>query len=73
MDIAYTQQNPTLNEILLKIAPARFKFDPLGLVSGYRAFLIWMHFNAMDDNELAALGLKRSDIARLASRSILDN
>lgn len=67
MDITYS---PTLQDLLRKIAPASIKFDPLGLVSGYKAYRVWQHLSDMDDQQLAAHGISRSEIPRLAAQSI---
>lgn len=67
---AYDAQSVRLQDIIAAIAPKRSGFDPLGLVSGYRAYLVFTHLNAKTDSELAAIGLKRADIAKVAIGTI---
>ena len=44
--------------------------DPLGLVAGYRAYTVWRDLSALSDADLAARGLNRGDIPRLALAEI---
>ena len=67
MDNTYS---PTLQDLLRKIAPKPSKFDPLGLVSGYKAYRVWQRLNDLDDQQLAALGVSRSEVPRLAAQTI---
>lgn len=72
MDVLYEPIPLSVRDIVNKIAPERFTRDPLGIFSGYRAFLVYVHFNGMDDRQLASIGVKRQDIPRIASRVIFD-
>lgn len=48
------------------LAPGTFRFDPLGIVSGYKAYLIYTGLAAKSDKELAAMRLDRRDLPRVA-------
>lgn len=67
MDATYPR---TLQDLVLKISPTPSKFDPFGLVSGYKAYRVWQHLDAMDDHQLSALGISRADVPRLAAEQI---
>lgn len=47
-------------------APGSFTFDPFGLVSGYKAYLIYTGLSARSDSELADMGIERTDVPRVA-------
>ncbi|NIL96743.1 MAG: hypothetical protein GTO62_06280, partial [Planctomycetales bacterium] len=51
------------------LAPRAFRFDPFGLVSGYRAYLIYTGLAAKSNSELAKLGITRRDIPRIAAEA----
>lgn len=50
-------------------APGAIRFDPLGIVSGYKAYMIYTGLAAKSDAELADLGMKRTDIPRVAMQA----
>ena len=52
------------------IVSTRFNFDPLGLVSGYKSYLIYSDLSAKSDEELAEMGLTRQDIPRVAIEAV---
>lgn len=60
------QSGIDLRRIAEALAPGAFRFDPFGVVSGYKAYLIYTGLAAKSDPELAALGLTRSDLPRVA-------
>ncbi len=64
--------SPRLAGVLASIAPARIRFDPLGLASGFRAYSIYTYLNARSDAELAMLGIGRADVARVAVEAASD-
>ena len=55
-----------IGQIADAIAPKKFRTDPFGLFSGYRAYLVYTRLDAMADHELAAIGLDRRDIPQVA-------
>lgn len=59
-----------LRAIAEAIVPGRINFDPLGFVSGYKAYQIYTALDAKSDAELAALGLKRVDLPRVAVSAV---
>ncbi|APX89487.1 hypothetical protein BV394_06955 [Brevirhabdus pacifica] len=59
-------QAPLVTDLINRIAPRKFRRDPLGLVSGYRAYLVYSHLSSLSDWELAELGLRRADLPRIA-------
>lgn len=44
----------------------RYGFDPLGLVSGYKAYLLYTGLAAKSDADLACMGLTREELPRAA-------
>ncbi len=52
------------------LAPGAFRFDPLGLVSGYKAYLIYTGLAAKSDEELTLLGLHRTELPRVAIEAV---
>ena len=52
------------------IVSTKFRFDPLGLVSGYKSYLIYSGLAAKSDAELAGMGLTRHDIPRVAAEAL---
>ncbi|NNF24895.1 MAG: DUF1127 domain-containing protein [Rhodobacteraceae bacterium] len=52
------------------LAPGAIRFDPLGIVSGYKAYMIYTGLAAKSDAELADIGLKRTDISRVAMQAV---
>ena len=61
-----------LAALINAVAPKRFLRDPFGLVSGYRAYLVYTHLAAKSDSELAALGVGRDTLAQTAMKVVLD-
>lgn len=55
-----------LGRIAEAFAPGRFTLDPFGLVSGYKAYLIYTGLATKSEEEIAAMGLKRQDLPRIA-------
>ncbi|MBD3677917.1 MAG: hypothetical protein HUJ27_05870 [Rhodobacteraceae bacterium] len=72
VSVQYSAPTANLQDLIAAIAPKRGTFDLLGLVSGYRAYAIFTELNAKSDAELAALGLKRQDVARVAMNEAFD-
>lgn len=72
MDITAPRPAASLSQIVSAVAPMRFLRDPFGFVSGYRAYLVYTHLAAKSDDELAALGLTRTDLPRAAMTAVLD-
>lgn len=75
MAFAASGHNPAtrdLTEVINAVAPKRFLRDPFGLVSGYRAYLVYTHLAAKSDAELKNLGLSRDMLARTAMQVVLD-
>ena len=67
MSVATTAQTGfDLRGIAEALAPGSFRFDPLGFVSGYKAYQIYTGLSAKSDAELTALGLKRADLPGVA-------
>ena len=54
------------------IAPRRFIADPFGLVSGYRAYLVYTFLSNRTDAELHRLGLERRDISRATTEAVFN-
>lgn len=50
--------------------PLVAKRDPLGLVAGWRAYMVWRDLSSLSDAELAARGLTRRDIPQRARAEI---
>ena len=50
-------------------APGAFRRDPFGLVSGYKAYLIFTGLDSKSDAELGQMGLTRSDLSRTAMQA----
>lgn len=48
------------------VAPGRIRFDPLGFVSGYKAYQIYTGLSAKSDADLAGMGLTRADLPHVA-------
>ena len=65
-------QTNSLRDIVASIAPRKMRFDPLGLVSGYRAYLVHTRLSAQSDSELAALGLTRAAVPRAAMEAVFE-
>ncbi len=59
-----------LRAIAETLAPGSFRFDPFGLVSGYKAYLIYTGLAAKSDGELAKLGLSRKDLPHAAMQAV---
>ena len=55
------------------MAPRRFLRDPLGILGGYRAYLVFTNLNAKSDVELRALGVTRMDLPRLAMEVVFES
>ena len=58
-----------LARIAEALAPGSFRIDPLGMVSGYKAYLIYTGLAAKNDAELAVLGLDRKDLPLVAMKA----
>ncbi|POF34508.1 hypothetical protein [Roseibium marinum] len=59
-----------LQDVIKSITPKRPNFDPLGLVSGYRAYLLYTHLSAKSDNELALMGVTRAELPSVAMDAV---
>jgi hypothetical protein len=59
-----------LRAIADAVAPRPVRFDPLGLVSGFKAYQIYTALAAKTDAELSQIGLVRSDLPRVAMTAI---
>jgi uncharacterized protein YjiS (DUF1127 family) len=71
MTAAVQSHRPTLREIAQRFAaPRRESRDPLGLMGGWRAYVVYKELDRKSDAELNALGLSRTDIARVAFEAI---
>jgi len=70
--LAATLANPAISfrDIADTIAPNGRRFDPLGLVSGYKSYLVYSALAAKSDTDLAAMGLARADVPRVALEAI---
>ncbi len=60
----------SLSQLATRLAPRRTKVDPLGIVSGYRAYVIYTRLSSLSDEELADLGLTRDDLPRAAMEAV---
>lgn len=63
------QSGIDLRRIADALAPGAIRFDPLGIVSGYKAYQIYTGLAAKSDTELAALGLDRTELPRFAMKA----
>lgn len=71
MTAAVQFYRPALREIARRLAPpARKARDPLGLMSGWRAYIVYKELDRKSDDQLRRLGLSRADIARVAFEAI---
>lgn len=61
---------PNLSELVTRVAPRRSLADPFGIVSGYRAYVVYTQLSALGDVELAEMGLTRADLPRAAMEAI---
>ena len=61
-----TPQSLDLVEIAARFAPGDFRIDPFGVVSGYKAYMIYTGLAGKSDAELSAMGLTRADLPRTA-------
>lgn len=68
---AATAQNPGLDlgKLAETLAPGSFRFDPFGLVSGYKTYQIFTALSAKSDAELADLGITRTDLPAMAIKA----
>lgn len=64
-----THNGIDLRRIAGALAPGAFRFDPLGFVSGYKAYQIYTGLAAKSEQELASLGLTREELPRFAMRA----
>ena len=64
------QTSIDLRTIAERLAPGRFRFDPLGVVSGYKAYQIYTGLSAKSDQDLARLGVRRTDLPRIAIAAV---
>lgn len=62
----YAGSGIDLRALASAFAPGPVRFDPLGLVSGYKAYSIYTALTSKSDAELARLGLEREDLPRAA-------
>ncbi len=69
MSMTASYPTPALADLIGRIAPPKALRDPLGLISGYRAYLIYTHLSAKSDEELLALGVHRGDLPSLAMQA----
>lgn len=67
-----TAPRTRLRDIVAGLAPRRFRFDLLGLFSGYRAYLVHSRLNAKSDAELAEVNLTRKDLPWVAMEAIFE-
>jgi uncharacterized protein YjiS (DUF1127 family) len=65
-----TAPRASLRDLIARVAPVRVSRDPFGIASGFRAYRVYTALDDKSDSELAALGLTRQDIARVAADSI---
>lgn len=72
MSVTASYPTSALADLIGRIAPLKALRDPLGLLSGYRAYLIYTHLSARSDEELVALGLNRSELPGLAMQAAQD-
>lgn len=70
MSVIYAEPTVTLKSVIQEIAPEHFWRDPFGLISGYRAYLVYSYLDGKTDEELLALGIDRGDVPRVASEVI---
>jgi hypothetical protein len=61
-----------LRDLATAIAPGEIRFDPLGLVTGYKAYTIYSALAAKSDAELTAMGVTRADLPGLAMAAAQD-
>jgi len=67
---ATAPQGIDLRAIAASVAPGRINIDPLGFVSGYKAYQIYTALAAKSDAELVSMGIKRIDLPRVAMRAV---
>lgn len=67
MTISAFAPSASLRDRLASIAPKREGFDFFGLGAGLRAYRTFTVLNEKTDEELATIGLKRRDIARISA------
>lgn len=69
--MSMTVSHPTraLSDLIGRIAPPKALRNTLGLVTGYRAYLIYTHLSAKSDGELVALGVTRAELPGLAMQA----
>lgn len=72
MNTAVSGRAPDLTALIDAVAPQRFPRDPLGILSGYRAYLVHASLSVKSDAELAALGVRRKDLPRLAMEVVFE-
>ncbi|MDU8941788.1 hypothetical protein [Ovoidimarina sediminis] len=70
MTAVAARQGVDIRAIANAFAPGAFRVDPLGLVSGFKAYLIYSALAAKSDAELAAMGLKRETLGRTAMEAV---
>lgn len=61
-----SQNGIDLQSIAQALAPGKIRFDPLGMISGYKAYLIYTGLAAKSDQELEKLGLTRAELPKTA-------
>jgi hypothetical protein len=72
MNTAVAGRSPDLTALIDAVAPRRFPRDPLGILGGYRAYLVYTSLSAKGDDELAAHGVSRKDVPRLAMEVVFE-
>lgn len=65
-DLNYAAPNTRLSDMIRSIVPGGIKRDPLGFVSGYRAYAIYTRLASLSDTTLAGMSIDRRDLPRVA-------
>ena len=73
MTTAVANLSPDLSAFIEAVAPKRFLRDPLGILSGYRAYLVYTRLSAKSDAELGILGVDRASLPRLAMAVVFES
>jgi hypothetical protein len=67
----FTPQPSDLCERVAEFFCTPIRFDPLGIVSGFRAYRIYSYLAGKSDAELARMGMEREKIVRVAMDTAL--
>ncbi len=59
-----------LNDTLRDIAAATGRFDPLGIVTGFRIYRVYTYLSQRSDVELHEMGIARDDIPQVAMKMV---